>query len=174
MRMTYDVPGRGMFHTDCKKSGSGIMKNLHRTRDHEGTTLHAYECLHCGEIGYYGIQEKTRVIIVKSEADFMPKETKSYDEFMDKAGDLELDLSGVTNQALLDVQGLKNRVKELEDSEAGSEIQLDLAAKRIKDLVMITRMLMAKVQKTYPDSKVLKSAKAYLKKNDLEGSILRG
>lgn len=65
MRMTYDIPGRGMFHTDCKESPSGIMKDLNRNKeDGDGNTLHAYECLHCHEIGYYGIQEKTRVIIV--------------------------------------------------------------------------------------------------------------
>ncbi len=63
--MTYDIPGRGMFHTDCKISPSGIMKDMHRNKeDGDGTTLHAYECLYCHEIGYYGIQEKTRVIIV--------------------------------------------------------------------------------------------------------------
>ena len=67
--MAYDIPGKGMFHTDCKKQpGCGIMKDLHKSnKDEDGTTLHAYECLHCGEIGNYGIQEKTRVIIVKSE-----------------------------------------------------------------------------------------------------------
>jgi hypothetical protein len=66
--MTYDIPGRGMFHTDCKKSPSGIMKDLNESKqDEDGTTLHAYECLHCGKIGYYGIQNKTRIIIVKEK-----------------------------------------------------------------------------------------------------------
>lgn len=70
MRMTYDIPGRGMFHIDCKKSGAGIMKNLHKSvPDKDGTVLNAYECLHCGEIGYYGIRNKTRVIVVKSESE---------------------------------------------------------------------------------------------------------
>ncbi len=69
MRMTYDIPGRGMFHTDCKESPSGIMKDLHKSQDHDGTRIHAYECLHCHKIGYYGIHEKTRVITVKDESE---------------------------------------------------------------------------------------------------------
>lgn len=66
MRMSFN---NGMFHIDCKKRpGCGIMKDLNESiDDSDGTTLHKYECLHCGEIGYYGIREKTRVIVSKSE-----------------------------------------------------------------------------------------------------------
>ncbi len=43
----------------------------------------------------------------------------------------------------------------------------------IQDLSMIVRMMVVKVRKTNPDAKVLKAAVDYLKKNGLEGSILR-
>jgi len=68
MRMTYDIPSRGMFHGDCEKVSGGVMKDLNKSKeDEDGTVLHAYECLNCHKVGYYGIRDKTRVIIVKSD-----------------------------------------------------------------------------------------------------------
>lgn len=69
---------------------------------------------------------------------------------------------------------LEKKIIELDSMLFRSHKREEALEKIVNDLAMITRMLMAKVQKTHPDSKVLKSAKAYLKKNDLEGSILRG
>ena len=77
MKMRYDIPGRGMFHTDCKKQpGCGIMKDLNKSvKDKDGTKLHAYKCLHCGKIGYYGIREGSRIIVSKSETEIVENQS---------------------------------------------------------------------------------------------------
>lgn len=54
MLMTYQLHGRCMWHTDCKKSldgrGDGIMKQIKREREHD-----LFKCLHCGVMGYYPV-----------------------------------------------------------------------------------------------------------------------
>ncbi len=53
------------------------------------------------------------------------------------------------------------------------QIETTPEEEKIKNLSMLVRMLIVKVDKTNPDAKIIKQATDYLQKNGLEGSVLR-
>lgn len=50
MIISYELIGRCLWHLDCDKSRSGVMREVHRE---EGRTL--VECLHCERRAYYPV-----------------------------------------------------------------------------------------------------------------------
>jgi hypothetical protein len=61
MRITYEMVGRCLWHGDCDKSPSGIMREERRDADR---TLVRY--LHCGRAGYFPVGATSVYVTVES------------------------------------------------------------------------------------------------------------
>lgn len=61
MRITYERVGRCLWHEDCDKSRSGVMREVRRE---ESRTL--LECLHCGRQGYFPVGGVSECVPVES------------------------------------------------------------------------------------------------------------
>jgi hypothetical protein len=64
MRVAPENYWRNVFHDDCSQRGGGIMKRYpHSLTIEDGSKLQLFECLHCGERCYAGLNAGRHVTV---------------------------------------------------------------------------------------------------------------